>query len=111
MANQDNLITMTVPESTARGALISGAGTLSATLRAIGVLEEPTDAGETKQAVRISGTALALYGATITAGKVCKSDANGKLVEVAGDGSDDYLACALTIDAGADGELGRVKVL
>lgn len=105
------LITRAVPASSAVGTAISGAGTTSATLRAIGFMSDSTDATETVAPVQIGGTCKAIFGASIAAGKVCKSDANGKLVEVAGDGSDDYLACAISLESGSDTELHDVKIL
>ena len=59
MAGQgEMLITMDVPESTARGLFVDGAGALSATNKAVGCLVEGTDAGELKASVQVAGTAF-----------------------------------------------------
>jgi len=109
MADQGAIIiTMDVPASTARGAFVSGAGTLSATLRGVGCLVEGTDASETKTAVQIGGTALALFGATITAGAGLQSDATGALIA---DITTTDLQCAVALEDGVSGELRRVKLL
>jgi hypothetical protein len=110
MAGQGEvLITMSVPASTPRGAIISGAGTLSATLRGVGVLVEGTDASETKASVQISGTALVLLGATLTAGAMFISDASGKAVAHTADtdavDGDDDLVCGVLLEGGDSGEL------
>jgi hypothetical protein len=109
------IITMAIPASTARGSMLSGAGTLSATLRAVGCVVEGTDATETRGAVQIGGTALALCGGTIAIGGLATANADGKLIAHvedtdAVDGTD-HLACAVMLEAGADGELRRVKLL
>ena len=104
------IITMDVPASTARGAFVSGAGTLSASLRAVGCLVEGTDASETKTAVQIGGTALGLFGATITAGAILQADVDGNLIAVVQTGDTD-LECAIALEGGVDGELRRVKLL
>lgn len=107
MADQGKvLISMTVPQSTARGCAISGAGTCSATLRAVGVLYEASDAGQTTGQVQVYGTALATAGGNVTAGAPLKSDANGKLIAATtGAGNDDHLICAIALEAGADEQL------
>jgi len=108
MADQGaTIITMTVPASTARGAFVSGAGTKSATLRAVGCLVEGTDSTETKAAVQIGGTALALFGATLTAGALLQANASGALIANATAG----LECAVALEAGASGELRQVKLI
>jgi hypothetical protein len=113
MADQGKTcITMTVPASTARGLAISGAGTLSATLRAVGVLYDSTIAGETTGNVQIAGTALATFGGNVTAGAPLKSDATGKLVvATTGAANDDHLICATAMEAGAANELRRVRII
>jgi hypothetical protein len=105
------IITMTVPESTGRGIFVSGAGTLSASLRAVGCLVEGTDAGETKAAVQISGTALASYAETISAGDKLVSDASGQLAIATGDATDNGLICAVALEGGDADELRRVKII
>lgn len=113
MADQGKvLISMTVPESTARGVAISGAGTLSATLRGVGILYEPSDAGEVLGQVQISGTALALIGTgDCVAGDRLVSAADGSLIVATGDATDNSLICAVALEAGAAGELRKVKIL
>jgi hypothetical protein len=103
------IITMTVPESTGRGLFVSGAGTLSATLRGVGCLVEGTDAGETKAAVQISGTALASLAGTTTAGAHLCADAAGQLVVKSTEADD--LVCAIALEGGSADELRRVKII
>ena len=108
MADQGGVfITMTVPASTGRGIFVSGAGTLSAVLRAVGCLVEGTDSTETKANVQVGGTALGVFGGTITAGQTLQADADGNLVDC----TDAELCCAVALEGGADGELRRVKLL
>lgn len=81
MADQGKIsITMTVPASTARGTFISGAGTLSASLRSAGVMEDSTSATQTKAPVQITGTCLIKAGAAFSAGASLVSDASGLAV-------------------------------
>ena len=81
MADQGKIsITMTVPASTAKGTFISGAGTLSASLRSAGVMEDSTDSTQTKAPVQITGTCLIKAGAAFSAGASLVSDANGLAV-------------------------------
>jgi len=110
MADQGKVvIRRAIPASTARGLLLSGAGTLSATLRAIGVVYEGTDATETAGQVQISGTALVTSSGTIAAGKLCASDANGKLVAVSA--GSEHLGMAVTLEASSAGELVSCKLI
>jgi len=110
MADQGaTLITMDVPESTPRGAFVSGAGTLSSSLRAVGCLVEGTDVGETKANVQVAGIALGLLGATVTAGATLQANASGALT--ADVTADSDLECAVALEGGAAGELRRVKLI
>jgi hypothetical protein len=112
MAGQgEMLVTMDVPESTPRGSFVSGAGTLSAVLKGVGVIVEGTDAGETKASVQIGGTAPAIYSETITAGASLKSDATGELAIATGDATDNGLVCAIALEDGAANELRSVKLV
>ena len=107
MAGQgEMLITMDVPESTARGLFVDGSGALSATNKAVGCLVEGTDAGEVKASVQVGGTALGVFGATITAGQSLQADADGNLIVAVADG----LICAIALEGGADGELRTVLI-
>ena len=111
MAGQGEIIiTRTVPASVqARGTFISGlaTGAYSATLKGIGCVVEGADATELKTAVQINGTALALFGATITAGQELQADVDGNLIVCVDDG----LQCAIALEGGADGELRSVKIV
>jgi len=112
MADQGKiLITMPIPASTARGLLISGAGTLSATLRAVGVTYEGTSASETIGQCQIGGIALVQGSGAINAGVPCRSDAAGKAVASAADGSDADLVCCIPLETMADGVLSRCKIV
>ena len=109
MADQGaTIITMAIPASTARGSMLSGAGTLSATLRAVGCVVEGTDSTETKGAVQLNGTCLAIYAATITAGDSLQADASGELIaDVVATG----LQCAIALESGVANDLRRVKLI
>lgn len=112
MADQGKtVISMTVPESTGRGRIISGAGTLDAALKGTGVLYEPSDAGQTLGQVQVAGTCPVVLGETLTAGAICRSDADGAAVATAGDGSDDFLACVLLLEGGDADELVEAKII
>jgi hypothetical protein len=112
MAGQGEMIvTMDVPASTPRGSIVSGAGTLSALLKGVGAVVEGTDADETKAAVQIGGTALCVFGGTITAGASLKSDATGQLVAATGDATDNGLVCAIAMEGGDADELRSVKLV
>ena len=112
MADQGKYVrTMPVPASTARGRVISGAGTLSATLRGVGILYEPSSSTESTGRVQLGGTALGLLGGVVTAGARLKSDAAGALVVATGDATDNSLIMAVALEAGASGELRDVKIL
>ncbi len=115
MAGQgEMLITMDVPESTPRGTLISGAGTLSATLKAVGVIVEGSDAGETKANVQVGGTALVLCGATLTAGALVVADAAGEAIVFTEDtdavNGNNHLVCGIMLEGGADQELRSMLI-
>ncbi len=106
MADQGKtLITMTVPSTGTRGELISGAGTLSATLRAVGVLYDDAD-GATKGPVQTAGTALVVLGATLTAGADVQSDANGAAIAAVDDG----LVCGVLLEGGISGDLRNMII-
>ena len=102
------IITMAIPASTARGTMLSGAGTKSATLRAVGCVVEGTDSSETKGAVQIGGTALALLGATLAIGVTAQANAAGVLIA---DVTTTSLQCAILLEAGVSGDLRRVKLI
>jgi hypothetical protein len=105
-------ITMTVPVSTAYGSAISGEGTVSATLRAVGLLDEETDASTVLGPVQISGTKLGIAAEAISIGDRLKSDADGKLAVVTGDATDNGLTMAVALElAAAEDVLFRVKIL
>lgn len=103
------MITSVVPTAVSvRGLAISGAGTFSATLKAIGFAYEQSDAGIVIGPVQIAGTCLAVAGEVITAGEDLQSDADGKLITAVDDG----LHCAVALEAGsAEDVLFRVKIL
>lgn len=108
MADQGKVvIAFAAPESTARGLFISGAGTLSATLRPIGALYEPTDAGETVGQVQVGGTCKLVAGTGgVTAGASLVSASDGTAV----------VATALTVDTSdagvvADPVLGNAHLV
>jgi len=106
------LITMTVPESAAFCTAVSGAGTKSASLRAVGLMADSTAAGVTKGPVQISGTALGIAAGVITIGDRLKSDADGKLAVVTGDATDNGLTMAVALEgAAAEDILFNVKIL
>lgn len=108
------VITMTVPASSAYKTAVSGAGTKSATLKAIGFMDDSTGAGVTTGPVQIAGTTLAIAGAQISAaGTSLKSDANGKLVAATvGSGDEYHLICAIALEtAAADGVMFAVKIV
>lgn len=106
MSYQGNtLITITTASTVTRGELVSGAGTLSATLPPIGVCY---DIDGTDCIVAISGTVLIEAGGTITAGAPLKSDANGHAV-AATVGTDHV--CAIAIDGGASGSLLKCRLV
>ena len=109
MADQGAIIiTMAIPASTARGSMVSGAGTLSAVLRAVGCVVEGTDSTETKGAVQIGGTCLAIFAGTVAAGATLQADASGELIA---DVTTTDMHCAVALEAGSAGELRRVKLL
>lgn len=106
MSYQGNaLITITTASTVTRGELVSGAGTLSATLPPIGVCY---DIDGTDCIVAISGTMLIEAGGTVTAGMALKSDASGHAVS-ATVGTDHVAAVA--IDAGSSGTLINCKLI
>lgn len=108
MADQGKvLITMTVPASSARGTILSGAGTKSATIRPAGVLYDSTDAGQTTGQVQVSGTALVVLGGTVAAGDTIKSTATGTGVK-ATLATDINTVVGIALEAGASGELRTV---
>lgn len=108
MADQNKMmITSTVPTTAVRGNLVSGAGTFSATLKAVGVCTDDAD-GASKGALQIGGTAFVKLGATLTAGATIKSDASGDAV--ASD-VDHNLICGVLLEGGNSGELCRAKIL
>lgn len=111
MADQGKImITMAIPASTARALAISGAGTLSASLRAIGVVHSGTDADQTSGPVQIGGTALCTAGEAITAGQLVVSDAAGKMIAVSV--GSEHLAMAIALEAAAaDGVLFDAKLI
>lgn len=112
MADQGKvLVTHPVPASTARGLLISGAGTLSATLRAVGVTYEGTSSTETNGQVQMGGIALVQGSGAISAGTPCRSDAAGKAVATLADGTDADLTCCIPLETMADGQLTRCKLV
>lgn len=111
MADQGAVeITMTVPGTAVRGNLVSGAGTFSATLRAVGVVADDAD-GATTGRVQVSGTALVKLAGTLSAGDQFIMDASGDAAaHTTGsstvDGDDDRVAGVL-LEGGAVGELRR----
>jgi len=110
MADQGkDLITMTVPVSTARALFISGAGTLSATLKAVGILYDSTDSTQSKGQVQITGSALITLAETLTAGALVVSDAAGKAAAHVEDtdiaDGNDHLVRAILLEGGDAEEL------
>ena len=113
MSYQGNtLITMTTASTVTRGELVSGAGTLSATLKAVGVCY---DIDGTDCVVAISGTALVELAGTISAGTQIVSDANGKAIAHTTGSStvdgDDDLVCGVLLEGGVSGDLVNCKIL
>jgi hypothetical protein len=105
MADQGKVcITMTAPASSARGTILSGAGTKSATLAPAGVLYDSTESTDTLGEVQIAGTCKVLLGGTVTAGAAVKSDASGAAI-AATLGTDDGLVAGIMLEGGAAGEL------
>jgi len=108
----NTLITITTAETVTRGEFVSGAGTLSATLKPIGVCY---DIDGTDCMVAISGTALVELGATLTAGALVVSDANGKAIAHTEDSDvvdgNDHLICAILLEGGDAGELVNAKLI
>lgn len=112
MSYQGNtIITMTTANTITRGELISGAGTLSASLKPIGVCYDIVD---TDCQVAISGTVLVLLAATLTAGALFISNGDGHAIAhttgtdaVAGD---DDLVCGIILVGGDSGELVTAKL-
>lgn len=110
MADQGKVtITMTVPESTAYGSAVSGAGTLSATLRAVGIMADSTAAGVTTGPVQIGGTALGIASGSVTAGAHLCATATGALVVQSTEADD--LVCAIALEGASDGEMFKVKII
>ena len=113
MSFQGNtLITITTASTITRGEFVSGAGTLSATLRPIGVCYDIVD---TDCIVAISGTVLVELAATLTAGALVTSDAAGHAIAHvedtdAVDGTD-HLACAILLAGGDDGDLVAARLI
>jgi hypothetical protein len=104
------MITSVVPTAASvRGLAISGAGTFSATLMAVGFAIDSSAAGVVIGAVQIGGTCMAVCGVSaITAGADLQSDGAGKLIAAVDDG----LACAVALEDGsAEDVLFRVKIL
>ena len=112
MADQGKVvITHIVPTaSTIRGTAISGAGTLSASLRGVGLLDDLSDAGVVKDSIQISGTALGVAGEVITSGMLLASDADGKLIDVTA-GSEHLGFCVAMEAAAAEDVLFNVKII
>ena len=109
MSDQGKIvITMPVPAETPRAKLISGAGTLSASLRAVGVLYDSTGENQAIGQVQIGGTALVTLGANLSAGATVKSDASGDAVASSTDHS---LMCGILLDGGPTGELRRMRII
>lgn len=110
MADQGKaVITLSLAVATARGTFVSGAGTKSATLRAVGVADDETTSANELAPVQISGTALGLLGASLSAGAVCMSNASGALIAVTS--GNEQLACAVLLEGGSSGELRNCKLL
>lgn len=110
MADQGKvLIRHTIPASTARGLAVDGAGALSATNRAIGLVYEGTDSSETAGQVQISGTGLATAAGAVTAGELLAADAAGKMVAVSA--GSEHLGMCIALEAAAADELFRVKIV
>jgi len=106
MSFQGNtLITMTTASTITRGEILSGAGTLSATLRGVGVCYDITD---TDCVVAIDGTVLIELGATLTAGATVKASATGKAVASS---TDHNLIVAVLLEGGVSGDLVAAKVV
>jgi len=110
MADQGKvLISMTVPASTGRGLFISSFGTVSATVKPMGVLYEPTGATETLGQVQICGMALVKAQVTIAKGAVLIPSSIG--TADVGDSTNIHLAGALALGAGNPGELIDCKII
>jgi hypothetical protein len=115
MADQNKMmITSTVPTTAVRGSLVSGAGTFSATLRAVGVCTDDAD-GASKGPLQIGGTAFVKLGATLTAGTLIVSDASGNAIANTEDtdvvNGTNHLICGVLLEGGNSGELCRAKIL
>ena len=110
-ATRKVVITMTVPTAVAvRGTAISGAGTLSASLRGVGLLDDQSAAGVVIDGVQISGTALGVAGEVITAGMLLASDADGKLIDVTA--AAEHLGFCVALEAAAaEDVLFNVKII
>ena len=112
MADQGKVvITSVVPTAVqTQGIAISGAGTLSATLRPVGVLADSSAAGVVAGPVQIGGTALASCGESITAGELCASDASGQLISLTA--GSEHLCFCIALEAGAAADvLISVKII
>ena len=72
----------------------------------LGVLQNKPAATDREAVVRISGVAKVVFGATLSEGTWVTCDSTGEAVaSVANDNS-----IGFTIDAGADGEIGRIVI-
>lgn len=72
----------------------------------LGILENKPAAQDREAVVRISGIAKVVFGATLNEGTWVTCDATGEAVaSVANDNS-----IGFTLDAGADGEIGRIVI-
>ena len=109
MADQGKvLIPMTVPASTERGIILSGAGTKSATLMPVGVLYDSTEADQTVGQVQVAGTALVKLAATLAAGDSVKPSATGTAAK-ATVGTDGTII-GVMLEGGAAGELRSMLI-
>lgn len=111
MADQGKtLITMTVPAAGVRGNLVSGAGTFSATLRAVGVMTDDADAAVIG-VVQTAGTALVKLAGTLAAGALFVMDASGDAAAHVEDtdavNGNDHLVAGILLEGGDVGELRR----
>ena len=113
MSYQGNtLITITTASTVTRGEFVSGAGTLSASLKPIGVCY---DIDDTDCIVAINGIALVELAETLAAGVLVTSDGNGKAIahveDTDGVDGTDHLTCAILLTGGDSGELVAAKLI
>jgi hypothetical protein len=110
MADQGKfLLALAVPSAaTERALIVSSIGTLSTTLRPVGITYDSTDALVVLGQVQVAGTALVTLGATVAKGANVKSDSAGRGI-TATLGTDHNIIGQL-LEGGDINELRRVLI-